>query len=374
MKNYLFIITWIIYISFYLTQKDVNFILYLKSITYWKEILSYINALFWIITWIWVLWLIDKYIDNVFKKSKSSHFIKIVDKMMFLFQYITSIYIWLYLAILPLKIEKVINKFFFIFVLIIFLYFITSFIDLFFKSEQAKKSKFTNISKHLFPFLSKIINISIWIIWIITIISNLGYDVSALVAWAWIWGIAVALAAQKSLTNIFWAVTILLNKPFKVWDMIILSGTTWTVKDIWLTYLTLQDRLWHQVMIPNESILTWKVENLSVRENRRTEFKIWLVYLTTLEKVKEWVSIIENILEKYASEKTIWEYRVNFDMFWNFSLDLSITYFSLLNNDYIKYLKQKEEINLEIKKSLANAKIEIAYPTQELIIKDWKLK
>lgn len=365
MKNYFYIIVWIIYFSFYLSQKD-NYLL--QYISWNIELFSYVNAFFWVITTIWIIWVFDIKIDKILLKNKESHFVSTIDKMMFIFKYIFSFYVAFYLAILPLDFRSFISKVFFILVVFLLLFILTDFINVFFKTEL-KKSKLVHISKHLFPFLSKLIIVFIWIIWIITVVSNLGYNVSALIAWAWIWWIAVALAAQKSLTNIFWAITILLNKPFKIWDMIILSWTTWIVRDIWLTYLTLTDRLWHQVMIPNEAILTWKIENLSIRENRRTEFKIWVIYWTTLDKVREWVKIIEDILQKYVEQKTVSEYRVNFDMFWSFSLDINITYFSLINNDLMSYLKQKEEINLEIKKEFAEAKIEVAFPTQELIIK-----
>jgi len=102
-------------------------------------------------------------------------------------------------------------------------------------------------------------------------------------------------------------------------------------------------------MIPNETIISTSIENYSVRTNRRTDFGIGLVYGTSLDKMKEGVQIIENILNKYKEDKSIKSYRVNFDMFGDFSLNISATYFSLLTKDYLAYIKQKEEINLEIK-------------------------
>jgi len=74
-------------------------------------------------------------------------------------------------------------------------------------------------------------------------------------------------------------------------------------------------------------------------------------------------------LETYKLENTIESYRVNFEMFDAFSLNIQVTYFSLINDDYVLFLKQKENINLEIKKLFLKAKIDMAFPTQELIIK-----
>ena len=160
-----------------------------------------------------------------------------------------------------------------------------------------------------------------------------------------------------------------LNKPFIVWDYVSINWVTWTVKDIWLSYLTIIDKMWHQVMIPNEVIISNNVENFTVRENRRTDFSIWVVYGTSLEKMNEGVNIIENILQKHLEEWTIASYRVNFEMFAEFSLNIQATYFSLINDSVVLYLKQKENINLEIKDKFKEAWLEMAFPTRELIIR-----
>ena len=67
----------------------------------------------------------------------------------------------------------------------------------------------------------------------------------------------------------------MLNKPFKIWDYISVNSHIGTVKEIWLSYLTITDKMGHQVMIPNEMIISTSVENFSVRSNRRTDF--WII-------------------------------------------------------------------------------------------------
>jgi len=229
--------------------------------------------------------------------------------------------------------------------------------------------KFVNLSIHLSSIIKKILLVFLWIVWWITIISNLWYDVSALIAWAWIGWLALALWAQKSLTNVFWAITIVLNKPFIIWDFVKIENTIWVVKDIWISYLTLVDKAGHQVMIPNEAIMTSFVENYSIRDNRRTDFIIGLEYNTSQEMLKKSVEIIETNLQKYVEEKTVEKYRVNFDNFWEYSLDINVTYFSLVE-EYPEYLKQKEQINLEINNLLKKESINIAFPTRHLIIEN----
>jgi MscS family membrane protein len=256
--------------------------------------------------------------------------------------------------------------------LILLLLFVTKLINLVFNHKLIDESKMKAMSRTLMPFVRKTIIVLVWIIGIITIISNLGYDVTALVAWAWVWGIAVALAAQKSVANIFGAITILMNKPFKIGDYITINGHTGTVKDIGLSYITLIDRLGHRVMIPNESIISSSIENETSRDFRRADFSIGLIYDTTLAGMQKWVKIIEGILEKYVRDEKLQKYRVNFEAFWDFSLNINVTYFSN-TSDYTGFVKEKEEINLEIKKQFSKAKLEMAFPTTEMIIKGGSL-
>jgi len=374
-RNFLFLILWWVYFYFYNSQEYLVFAEYMKSqIKYGDIILSYITAFIWFFTSLWIIGFINKYLEKIshkyFEDKKDLIFVlDFIIKLISITKYVIAFYIFSKLADLPAYARLIANKTYSIIIIVIFLYFLSWFVNKFFQDDLIKKSKLKSVSKNLLPFVNKIIIALIWIVGAITIIWNLGYDITALVAGAWIWGLAVAFAAQKSIANVFGAITIILNKPFNIWDYIMVNWAMWVVKDIWLSYLTITDKLWHQIMIPNEVIISTNVENFSVRKNRRTDFNIWLVYGTALFEMEKWVKIIEDILEKYVSDKTISHYRVHFDMFWNFSLDITVTYFSLLNDDFMAYLKQKEDINLEIKKQFKDAKLEMAFPTQEVIIK-----
>lgn len=284
--------------------------------------------------------------------------------------YIISMYVWFTLVIIPKEYNAIVNKFVSTIFIIIAIIVVSNLIIIIFEKRGVFQFKFANnLSIHLSSIIKKILLVFLWIVWWITIISNLWYDVSALIAWAWIGWLALALWAQKSLTNVFWAITIVLNKPFIIWDFVKIENTIWVVKDIWISYLTLVDKAGHQVMIPNEAIMTSFVENYSIRDNRRTDFIIGLEYNTSQEMLKKSVEIIETNLQKYVEEKTVEKYRVNFDNFWEYSLDINVTYFSLVE-EYPEYLKQKEQINLEINNLLKKESINIAFPTRHLIIEN----
>jgi MscS family membrane protein len=376
-KNYLLVVLWIIYFIYYFSGNYKNLVLYIKEyIPYWTIILEYSNATMAFLTIIWVIWILNKVLKTVLEKiadktttNIDNVFVDYLNRSMRLNKY----FIWLYIFFLFINIPEVyqfyIDKAFYIIFLIVFIYYFTNFLNISFELVLAKRTKFKSLNKSLLSFLRKIIVLSTWVIWIITILSNLWYNVTALITWAWIWGLAIALAAQKTLSNVFWAVTVLLTKPFSIGDYVKIDGQIWTIKEMWVSHLTMVDKEWYFVLIPNEKLISSNIENLTKRETRRTEFTIWIVYSTTILKTKKAVKIIEDILQEHLDNKQISHFRVNFDTFWNFSLNIRSTYFSLFTNSYKEYVKQKEEINLKIKDAFTKEKIKMAFPTQELIIK-----
>jgi MscS family membrane protein len=376
-KNYLLVVLWIIYFIYYFSGNYKNLVLYIKEyIPYWTIILEYSNATMAFVTIIWVIWILNKVLKTVLEKiadktttNIDNVFVDYLNRSMRLNKY----FIWLYIFFLFINIPEVyqfyIDKAFYIIFLIVFIYYFTNFLNISFELVLAKRTKFKSLNKSLLSFLRKIIVLSTWVIWIITILSNLWYNVTALITWAWIWGLAIALAAQKTLSNVFWAVTVLLTKPFSIGDYVKIDGQIWTIKEMWVSHLTMVDKEWYFVLIPNEKLISSNIENLTKRETRRTEFTIWIVYSTTILKTKKAIKIIEDILQEHLDNKQISHFRVNFDTFWDFSLNIRSTYFSLFTNSYKEYVKQKEEINLKIKDAFTKEKINMAFPTQELIIK-----
>lgn len=380
-KNILFLVLWGSYFLFYTFFPSHNFFWFFTngSFLYSEVVFSYFNALIAFLVVVGLVSLLYKIIRSIllkiFQKTENKFddlALQIMDSFIFPIKYVAAFSVITKILILPNNVSYIVDHGTRIIFLFLVLLFVTKLINTVFSEWLIEKSKLKAISKSLLPFVNKVIVAVIWVIWIITILSNLWYDVTALIAGAWIWGIAIALAAQKSIANIFGAITILMNKPFKIWDYVVINGITGTVKDIGLSYLTLVSKEWHQVMIPNETIISTHIENQTVRKYRRADFSIGLVYDTSLKQMEKWVKIVEEILEKYVVEKKLQSYRVNFEAFGDFSLNIFITYFSGTNN-YTDFVKEKEEINLEIKKLFWSAKLEMAFPTSEMIIKKWDL-
>jgi MscS family membrane protein len=384
MKNIrylLYILAWGAYFYFlYFYFGIENIVNYSEKVFITQVSLSYISGLVAFFTLFGLISFLEKIIQGFAKKITEKTETDLDDLVLDLLfssihtvKYLFTFYIAWQVVESPESLNAWISECSSILLLIILLLFVTKLINLLFNHKLIDESKMKAVSRTLMPFVRKTIVAIVWIVGIITIISNLGYDVTALIAWAWVGGIAVALAAQKSIANIFGAITILMNKPFTLWDYVTINGHTGTVKDIWLSYITLIDRLWHNVMIPNENIISTSIENESRRNYRRADFSIGLIYDTTLPQMQKWVKMIEDILESYVGEKSLQSYRVNFEAFGDFSLNINVTYFSN-TKVYNQFVKEKEEVNLEIKKQFGKAKLEMAFPTTEMIIKNWEIK
>lgn len=142
---------------------------------------------------------------------------------------------------------------------------ITNIINSIFRKVGEKFSK-KSLAKNITPMLNKILVVWIWVFWWIAVISNLWYDVKALLAWAGIGGLALALASQKTVANMFGAVNVLINRPFDLGDTIKVSWHQGVVEDIGFTYLKLRNTDGNLVMIPNETITSTIVENISQKK------------------------------------------------------------------------------------------------------------
>ena len=378
-KHYFLVLFGIVYFPFYISYKDDFFVSLWEWWLYWPHIFSFLSAMIAVFTSYSILSIIlrstRKFIIHIWTRKESEVYPVLSGmalKFMSYANYVISFYIWFTLVIIPKQYHTFANKAVSTIFIFIALVVITNLIIVVFEQRRTLRFKFANnLSRHLSSIIKKILLVFVWIIWWITIVSNLGYDVSALIAWAWIGWLALALGAQKSLTNVFWAITIVLNKPFRIGDYVKIDNTIWRVKDIWISYLTIVDKAWHQVMIPNEVIMTSFVENYDVREHRRTDLTIGLEYNMSDSLMQRAVKSIEEVLEVYVQDKTVEKYRVNFDGFWEYSLNIIITYFSL-EYKMEPYLKQKEAINLDIKSAFKENNIKIAFPTRNLIIKKKK--
>jgi small-conductance mechanosensitive channel len=212
-----------------------------------------------------------------------------------------------------------------------------------------------------FGFIGKLF---LWTIVLLLILDNLGVDITSLIAGLGIGGIALALAAQNILGDLFASLSIMLDKPFVIGDFIVLDGYKGSIEQIGLKTTHLRSLSGEQIIISNADLLKSRIRNYKRMYERRVVFSIGVIYQTSYDKIKIIPRIIREIIE--SQEQTRFE-RAHFSEFGNSSLNFEIVYW-VKNPDYDVYMDLHQAINLEIFRRFEEEGIVFAYPTQTLYL------
>jgi len=210
----------------------------------------------------------------------------------------------------------------------------------------------------------------IWSAVFLLILDNIGLDITALVAGLGIGGIAIALAVQNILGDLFSSLSIVLDKTFAVGDFIIVGDYMGAVENIGLKTTRIRSLSGEQIIFSNTDLLTGRIRNYGRMYERRVAIKIGVVYQTPREKLKKIPHIIQEAIE--AQENTRFD-RAHFLSYGNYSLDFEYVYY-VLTADYNKYMDAHQAVNFYLHEAFEEQGIEFAYPTQTLFIENHNMK
>ncbi|MBU0767134.1 mechanosensitive ion channel family protein [Patescibacteria group bacterium] len=208
------------------------------------------------------------------------------------------------------------------------------------------------------------IKITLWSFGLLLILSNLGFNITSLVAGLGIGGLAISLALQSVLTDVFSSLSIAIDKPFREGDFIVVGTDKGTVKHIGIKTTRLQSLQGEEIVISNTELTTARVQNFRKLEKRRIVFKIGVKYSTSTDKLKKIPEIVEKCIE--SAGKTELD-RVHFMEFGDFSLNYEIVYF-IGSKEYVDYMDAQQKMNLAILEEFEKEGIEMAFPTQTVYI------
>lgn len=208
------------------------------------------------------------------------------------------------------------------------------------------------------------IRIAVWAIGLVFLLDNLGFDISAVVASLGIGGIAVAIAAQGILGDLFSYFSILFDRPFEIGDFLIIGDMVGTVEHIGIKTTRLRSLSGEQLVAANTDITGSRIQNFKRMERRRIVFTIGVTYETAQEKMKEIPAIIQSVIA--GVEKVTFD-RAHFLAFGDFSLNYEVVYY-VETSDYNAYVDAQQQINLGIKAAFEEHGINFAYPTQLLYV------
>ncbi len=204
----------------------------------------------------------------------------------------------------------------------------------------------------------------IWLAVILLTLDNLGYNVTALIAGLGVGGVAVALAVQNILGDLFASLSILIDKPFVVGDFVIVDDYMGSVEHVGLKTTRIRSLSGEQLVFSNSDLLKSRLRNYGRMYERRVAFQIGVTYDTTREQLQRIPQIMREAIESQA--KTRFD-RSHFFKYGDYALIFETVYY-VLGPDYNLYMDIQQAINLSINEAFEQQGIDFAFPTQTLLL------
>lgn len=225
------------------------------------------------------------------------------------------------------------------------------------KMQNAEGEK----DKYVFPIVRRLINIVVWGIGIVTALNNAGYDITAMIAGLGIGGLALAMAAQDSVSNIFGGFTIFTDHPFTIGERICIGGYDGIVSEIGMRSFRLRTLNGTEVVIPNSQVTSSIIENISRAPAKKIKLELGLTYETTPEKIEQAKLILQDIAKNHKDIDD--NFATYFNSFGDFSLGVLFVYYIKKGADVFQV---QSEVNMSILTKFNEAKLDFAFPSQTI--------
>jgi MscS family membrane protein len=267
----------------------------------------------------------------------------------------------------PNWIEVWIQKAFYVLMALSITYMIMRIIDLLVAQWKARASSKVDkaFNDQLFPILSKGLKGFVLVIAFLLTVQHLGLNITSLIASLSVVGLALGLAAQDTAANVFGAVAVFVDKPFKIGDTIKLENVEGTVEAMGLRSTRVRNPDGHLITIPNKTMGNATIVNITRRATIKQVMTFGVTYDTTAEKLSEAIRILENVFKTHPMTHDVW---ITFKQFADNSLNIEVTYW-WKDTDHKAFLHGLQEMNLEIKRKFDEAKIGFAFPSRTLYLK-----
>lgn len=299
------------------------------------------------------------------KKTKNEFddaLVGLIEKVHPIFYYILSIYFPLKILSLGESVFAFSKAVFLIVFAYEFIKFLQGIVEYWLRSASISEG---GKSKTTYYGLRLLFTIMIWATGVMLVLSNLGFNITSLVASLGIGGIAVALAAQNILADIFSSFSLYFDKPFQVGDFITLGTDSGTVKKIGLKTTRLETLQGEELIVSNQELTSARVQNFKKLKRRRGKISFGVTYDTSGAKLKKVNDIIEKIFKVIKEVELV---RTHFMTFEESSLLFEVVFY-VDSSEYGVFLDKQQAINLSLKEQLEKAKIEMAFPTRTVYMK-----
>lgn len=228
---------------------------------------------------------------------------------------------------------------------------------------EAEKNGTADLSsKAAIELIKNISKGTLWVIGLLLVLSNLGVEVTSLIAGLGIGGIAIAFALQAILGDLFSSFTIYFDKPFRVGDFIVVDDLAGVVEKVGIKTTRLRMLQGEEVVISNSDLTASRIHNYKRMKKRRIVFPFGVVYETPATQIKKIPSIVEKVFASVANAELD---RVHFKSLGDFSLNFETVYY-VLSDDYGEYMNIQQNVNIALMEIFEKEGIIFAYPTQTI--------
>jgi len=249
-----------------------------------------------------------------------------------------------------------------IFEILLIAFAITRVTNVLFDWYAFRNAKLQEKNVHLLFIMKKVVQIVVYIGALLAVLVVFKIDLSNVIVGLGVGGIAIALAIQSTLSDVFSAFSIYFDRPFEIGDFIMIGDHSGTVKSIGVKSTRIQLLQGEELVISNRELTETHLRNFRKLEKRRVLFNIGVTYDTPVGKLGKIPEIITKIIENVELAELD---RVHFIEFGDFSLRFEIVYYVSVS-DYVKYMDTQQKINFAIKEAFEKEGIEIAFPTQTI--------
>lgn len=236
-----------------------------------------------------------------------------------------------------------------------------------FYSVLASKTE-TNVDDQLIPLVRKVMKIIIVILGILYILSELGVEITPLLAGASVGGLALALAAQDTLKNFFGSITIYTDSPFEVGDWIVFNGGEGVVEEIKVRSTRIRTFYNSVFSVPNGILADMKIDNMGRRRFRRFRTQIGLTYDTPPDLIEAYITGLKEIIIEHPRTKKD-NFEISLNDFGPSSLNILVYIFFDVEN-WTEELKARQNFILEAIRLAQELGVRFAFPTTTVHVEE----
>jgi MscS family membrane protein len=311
-----------------------------------------------------VYWVFARIVRGLTSRTKSSIddiIVELIERPTVFMLTATGIWFSLTLLKLPDGLDEAIKGSYSIILALLIGWLLVRLFEAFYEGILLPWAKHTenDLDDQLIPVLRKGVRLVIWVMAIIIGLNNAGYNVGAMLAGLGIGGLALAMAAKDTVSNVFGGFTIFADQPMRMGDRIKIAGYDGVVTEIGVRSTRLRTLEGREVTIPNSKFADMPVENISREPSRKVILNLGLTYDTSADEMETAIELLKNINE--ANPDTEDNTIIMFNEFGDFALNIL----------YIYYIKKEADIpatqtamHLAILRQFAEKGLEFAFPTQ----------